>query len=698
MAVLEKIRTKLGILITVLIALALLSFIIDPTTLEVTMRTFSSKYDVGKINGNSIKYEEFQSKVDYYTHIYNLTSGSQSVPEAAMDQIYNSAWQDLESELLILPLMKKAGIRVGEEELFDLCQGEHLSPVIEQEPAFRDASGNFSREQLLQFIQAIPTDQSGNLAAYWNYLETNMERQQYFAKYMSLLSQSNILNPVELRRNIEDNNVTANAEFVVVPFGFQPDSTLKVSRSEIEKYYRDHKENYRQTASRDIEYVVFEVTPSDDDVQFARKAIDKVYDGFCKAENLKTFLAHNSDTPLQNYFYKAGELESSYPELEAFAFGKDRKETVLAPFRKDEMFVAARVNSRQMMSDSVYVKHILLPAGETAKADSLLKEVQKKGADFSAIAQANSVDRNPNAAEPGDLGWMTQQMMIPGMERVLTARAGESFVLNTAYGVHVVKVTECTKPVEKVQLALLTKEIIAGKETFQRYYAQANDLVVKSEGKLEKFNQAVAEGNLPVVPAMGVREGAKQISRYQNTREVSRWIYEAKLGDVSPIITVDNDYFFVVALTGIHEEGYAPVDEVASSIEYTLLQQKRGEKLAKEVAEKIKGLDNMEAIAEALNTTVNKQESVAFGALGSQSVDPALVGAIAGAKEQTITGPVIGRIGVYVLKVNGREAGSFYTEDDAKMRRQQLAAYQTNMLPGIFNEIGEVVDHRARFF
>ena len=50
MAVLEKIRVKLGVLITVLIAVALLSFIIYPGTLEKTLSYFSSKSDVGKID------------------------------------------------------------------------------------------------------------------------------------------------------------------------------------------------------------------------------------------------------------------------------------------------------------------------------------------------------------------------------------------------------------------------------------------------------------------------------------------------------------------------------------------------------------------------------------------------------------------------------------------------------------------------
>ena len=62
MAVLEKIRVKLGIFITVVIALALLSFIIDPSTLQSVSATMSSKYDVGEINGKTVSYNEFQKE------------------------------------------------------------------------------------------------------------------------------------------------------------------------------------------------------------------------------------------------------------------------------------------------------------------------------------------------------------------------------------------------------------------------------------------------------------------------------------------------------------------------------------------------------------------------------------------------------------------------------------------------------------
>ena len=76
MAVLQKIRVKFGLAISIIIALALLSFIIDPSTLESALHSMSSKYDVGQIAGKSVSYTDFQENVDKFTTIQQVASGS----------------------------------------------------------------------------------------------------------------------------------------------------------------------------------------------------------------------------------------------------------------------------------------------------------------------------------------------------------------------------------------------------------------------------------------------------------------------------------------------------------------------------------------------------------------------------------------------------------------------------------------------
>ena len=53
-----------------------------------------------------------------------------------------------------------------------------------------------------------------------------------------------------------------------------PIHPVKISESDIEAYYAKHKENYKRTALRDIEYVTFDVVPSEDDIK-QTEAMDK---------------------------------------------------------------------------------------------------------------------------------------------------------------------------------------------------------------------------------------------------------------------------------------------------------------------------------------------------------------------------------------------------------------------------------------
>ena len=286
MAVLETIRVKLGILITVLIAVALLSFIIDPSTLQSVSSSMSSKYDVGEIDGKSISYTDFQADIDRFTAINEIMTGSSVQNEEMQTSIRDAAWQSLVDKYLFIKNAKAAGLNVGEEEMVDIISGVIDSPVFTQNPAFCDQNGVFSAALVNDFVSYISTDETGRLQLYWDYLVESAMTQQFYDKYYSLFTLSNVANPLMVTNAIEDNNNTFDVEFVMVPFGYTVDTTVVVSDNEIRKYYDDHKKFFKQQASRDIEYVVYEVVPSDSDVAAANDALVKVYDEFAEAENI----------------------------------------------------------------------------------------------------------------------------------------------------------------------------------------------------------------------------------------------------------------------------------------------------------------------------------------------------------------------------------------------------------------------------
>ena len=320
MAVLEKIRVKFGIVASIIIALGLLSFIIDPNEVISAFQSMSSRNDVGNINGKAISYTDFQEENDKMTKVNEIMSGSSVQSADQQGQVRNATWQDLIYRYLFVKKARAAGINVGDDEIVDLTTGSNPSPLIAQNPVFLDENGNFSKEQVVKFVQAISSDQTGNLKTYWQYLQNSIINQQYFEKYNALFSAGNVDNALTLKKKIEENNTTANVDFVMVPFGYEMDSTIVVSDSEVKKFYNSHKKFFKQPASRDIEYVVYEVEPSESDIAKAKQEVAEIYNDFVSTDNMKNFLMKNSDRPYSEYWYKVGELRTIAPAIEDFVW------------------------------------------------------------------------------------------------------------------------------------------------------------------------------------------------------------------------------------------------------------------------------------------------------------------------------------------------------------------------------------------
>lgn len=694
MAILQKTREKAGMAVSIIIALALLSFIIDPQTLETAFNAMSSRNDVGVINGKTISYLDFQQDVDKFTTINEMVTGSSAQSEQQQEQVRNAAWQSLLDRYLFVKNAKAAGIRVGEEEMKDLLAGDMISPVVSQNPAFMDENGNFSKDALQNLINNISQDQTGRLKEYWNYIQNTVYTQQFYAKYGSLFTNSNFQNPLMLRRAIAENNNTTNVDFVMVP-NYGMDTTVKVSGDEIRKYYESHKNMFKQNASRDMEYVVFEVKPSEADINATNEAIGKVYDEFSTTDNMKSFLARNSEKGLNEYWYKAGDLSTVNSGISEFV---DANAQGTSPIVSDNnVFYAARIMATAQIPDSVYVRHILLQGATETKADSLLN-VLVKGENFSNVAASYSADtRSAADGEQGNVGWMTQTYMIPGFESVLTAQVGKPYIVKTQYGTHIVEVAKRTAPVAKKQVAILEKTALASGETFNSYYAQASKFSKIAAGKYNNYKAAVDSMGLYSHP-MKVTEATSNYGSISQAKEVTRWVFDNKVGKVSEIITVNNNYLFVATVTGIHKEGIAKIDEVKEAIRQQLYAQKASEKAAADIAQKIQGISDLQAIADTLHSSVSTGVDVRFASLAGQGLDPKFIGAASVAPEGKICGPVAGTIGTYIFKVNSRDTGSFYTEDDARNAATQMNNYTTQMILPVMMMESDVRDHRARFY
>ncbi len=319
MAALETIRTKFGIGASLIIAFGLLLFLVNPSDIIQTIQSASSKYDVGKINGKSISYTDFDQLVKQNSDINQMLTGVSTSSEDAQKQMREQTWQNLVQDYLVIPTIQKAGINVGQQEQIDLFVGDNISPVIVNSGLFRDENGNISSAMVRDFMEMASSDENPQYRQIRNYLQNLVRISRYDTKYSNLFTASNFENALQLKKSISENNTLANVDFVVSPNTYFPmDTAIVISSADIKKFYNEHKESFRQDASRDIEYAVFEVVPSGDDVAAQNTEFVGQYEEFATTDNVRAFLQRNSDRQWSEYWYKAGELRSVNAEIDDF--------------------------------------------------------------------------------------------------------------------------------------------------------------------------------------------------------------------------------------------------------------------------------------------------------------------------------------------------------------------------------------------
>ena len=317
MAVLENIRVKLGVFITILIAISLLSFIVDPSTLSTTFQRVSADNKVGSMNGKNITYQEYYTAVEQNKNLFESLYGQSLSSEEQLSEVRDYTWQSYFDKYVFEPKAAAAGLNVGDQEMYELTQGSNISQVLMSQGAFLDENGNFSQAALAQFIQNIDYDATGTYAAYWNYLRDQIYKQQLYNKYNALIYNSSTYSPLQTNLAIEANNLTSDVDFIMAMVGFADDSTLNITTGDIKDYYRKHKSQMKQSANRDIEYVMFEVVPSEQDIEDQKAAFETLVAEFADSENPRNFISLNSDSRWSEIYLGRDDVPAEFAD---FAF------------------------------------------------------------------------------------------------------------------------------------------------------------------------------------------------------------------------------------------------------------------------------------------------------------------------------------------------------------------------------------------
>lgn len=235
MAVLETIRVKFGVLITALIAIALLSFLIDPNSLASVFNARNQEIIVGKINGTEVTYQEFTQRLEVEKMLY---------PNASEEDCVSAAWQSLVTENLLVPTAQKNGITVSDDEVNNMIKLQ-----------LGDANIRYFADNM---------DKDANLKFQWDAIRENITQQMYVQKLSSMYANAAVSDTLVVNNKAEFVSLLANVKYVKVPYSAEG-LEINVTEDEISAYYNAHQNLFQQVAHRDVIYTDFMGVDAEDD-------------------------------------------------------------------------------------------------------------------------------------------------------------------------------------------------------------------------------------------------------------------------------------------------------------------------------------------------------------------------------------------------------------------------------------------------
>jgi len=707
MATLQTIRTKAGLFITIVIGISLASFVLGDMFNSGNSMFQKQRLKIGEINGESIQYPDFHQKVEELGDIYKLNTQQNQINEETWVQLREQTWQNMINEIVLGNVYEKLGITVGQEELFDLIQGNNIHPYIRQ--LFTNPNtGLVDRMAIINFLKNLDTGVDPSQKQYWLYLEKQILDERIQIKYGNMVTKGLYVTSKEAQNSLEERNKQASADFVMLSYNSIADNEVVVSETDLRNYYKANKEEFQQETTRKIDYITFTVKPSAADYETAEEWINDIKSDFQAATNNEQFVNSNSDVRFDKTWYKKENLPEAIGKW-IFEEGANTNQ-IYGPYFEDESYKLAKVNTIKMMPDSVEARHILLQYNSQpefyvmqALADSLKTEIEK-GRDFAALARQFSQDQG-SAYIGGDLGWFSRGRFIePFEEAAFNNAKNEVSIVVSQYGIHIIKTTNVSKLSKQVQVAYLVRNVAPSNRTYQEVYARASKFASENRSKKD-FDAAIAEQNI-TKNSVTVYENDRQIAGLENARLLIRAANDTKVGDIiqslegTPIFELGDNYVIAV-LAGKTEKGIAPFEDVKIRVEFSVIRNKKAELLAEKAKNKIAGKTDMEEIAAELGVPVQNASSISFNSfqLPGVGLEPAVIGTIASLDANTISKPIIGNNGVFIVKVNYVNQINDQDWESEKARLAQNLMYRAAQ--GAFEaqkNAVNIVDQRSKFY
>lgn len=712
MATLQKIRSK-GPLLVIAVGLALFAFIAGDAWQVIQPH---QSQDVGEINGESLSAQDYQALLEEYTEVVKFTSGLSALSDAQSDQLKDEVWQTYVNNKLIENEAEKLGLTVPNEEIQAIIDaGTH--PLLQQTPFRNPSTGAFDKDVLKQFlveyskmnVAQLPSQYAEyyqNMYNFWRFIEKTLIQSRLQEKYMALISNSLLSNPVEAQEAFDGKNSQSDLLLAAVPYTAVSDSLVSVSESDLRAAYDKKKEQYRQyVETRNIKYIDVQVTASQADRDALQKEMEEYTAQLTNTStDYATFVrSTGSSVPYVDLYYTTRTLPSDVvARLDSVAVGD-----VFGPYyyATDNTLNSFKKLGKASMADSIEFRQIQVVAADAAKTKALADSIYgaiKGGADFAELAKKYGQTGEPTWISSANYeGAQIDGDNLKYIGAITTLAKGELANLALTQANVIMQVTDKKAVKEKYKVAIVKRTVDFSKETYSKAYNDFSSFIA-TNNTLEKMVANAEDAGYRLLDRNDLSSAEHGIGGIRDTKDALRWVFEAKPGEVSGLYECgESDHMLVVGLESIVPEGYRPLALVQDQLRYEVLRDKKAEKIMADMnASGAASFDQYKSLENAVQDSV---KMVTFGApayvSALRSSEP-LVSAYASVGEvNKLSAPIKGNGGVFVLQTYAKEnlEGTY----DQKTEEEALVGLYTRMASQFLNDLylkADVKDTRYLFF
>jgi peptidyl-prolyl cis-trans isomerase D len=657
---------------------------------------------IGSINGTKLKsdeYRDLEQKMQTEARKKN-----KRISDNELSQVSEEAWDEILREKLITNEYEKLGITVTNKELKEmLTNSEFADPMIRQQ--FTDPNtGVFDAGKVKEYLTSLPK-QDSTARKQWREFEDGLIKNRLGSKYTSMLAMGFYTPKAVVVKTIENRNAVAAIEFVKIPFTSISDDKVKVTDADVTAMIAKNAKSYTiEKELRSADYVNFDIVPSSEDTAASLGIMMSKREDFTSSADVIGFVSKNSDMVYDKEFYASGRLDM--PKVDSA--NNAPVGSLVGPYFEDDMFKITKVLAKKNIADSVRSSHILIGitkdiSEETAKAkiDSIEKAILG-GTNFEQIAAAMSDDGN-SKAKGGDMGYLARgalSSMSEFNDFIFEGVKGNMKTVKTRYGWHLIKIVDQKDFKVCTQSATYAKKLIAGDKTKNTQYTAATNLLKTAKDKAS-FEAAAKKAGLNIKKIEAVTSTQSSIQGVEKARELVRWIFENKSGNVSSIINAETSYI-VALMNQVMPTGLAPANLVKARLEGDI---KNNKKTAL-IAATYKGMTDLNAIASKSAQAIQSADTIRQEGVSSASVaqEKRILGAaFTKGAQGKVVGPIQGFDGVYYIKVKSvvpapaSSADPLTINQERSMQANQLMQNLGRALPVILQKKSKVVDNRGMF-